>query len=353
MSERKDKVSGSGIGRLKDCPGSYALESTMPKDQGNAYSESGTRIHEWIATGEGVLTPEETETANLCIHFHKEVIDTINAGNITYVTTEKRLWLGELYSGQIDRIDHIGDEIAIVSDYKTGRISQGKAEENIQLRAYAVLVKANLPKLKKIYVSIIQPRTDTPYTIAEYDEEALEEARKEIVGIVERAYAPDAPRNATPSACKYCRAKSVCPEAGGKMQTLAKNSLEGILTLTDEQLSEYNDAADVAESVIEAIRSETRRRLNSGSSIRGWELKPGRTTRTIENAEDAWCKIANAEILDAAEFAQCCKISVTSLEKAVVRNLKLKAKEGKEKLSEILGEVLATKQSEPVMSRTK
>jgi CRISPR/Cas system-associated exonuclease Cas4 (RecB family) len=349
--EREDKISGSGINRIADCAGSYQLEKQFPKEESSAAADMGTRIHDWIATGKGNLTDEERHIGSLCIQYHKEIIDTINAGDVTHVTTEKRLWYGDLFSGQIDRIDHIGDEIAIVSDYKTGRISQGQAQENLQLRAYAVLVKTNLPKLKKIYVAIIQPMTDVPYTIAEYDENDLLSASSEILTIVTRAYSENAPRTPSPKACKYCRAKSVCPEAGGTMRNLAKNDSMSILSLTDEQLTEYNDAADIAESVIEAIRSETRRRLNAGAQIRGWELKRGRSSRLIDKPEQAYGILS--EFLDPSEFAECCKVSVTSLEKAVTTKLQLKAKDGKEKLAELLGDVLITKQGEPMMSRSK
>ena len=349
--EREGRISASGINRIALCAGSFNLEYNMPKGESSPAAEMGTRIHEWIATGNGKLTPEEEEIGSLCKHYHKEVVDTINAGDVTEVTTEKRLWFGDLYSGQIDRIDHIGEEIAIVSDYKTGRMSQGKAEENLQLRAYAVLVKCNFPKLKKIYVAIIQPMTDTPYTIAEYDEDALLQAQSEIFVICTRAYSPMAERTPSPEACKYCRAKSVCLEAGGKVRELVKTDPQVILTITDEQLAEYNRAADVAEAVIEAIRTETRNRLKEGRQITGWEMRVGRNTRAIDNPEDAYTKIQN--ILDPIEFAKCCKVSVTSLEKAITDNLQLKAKEGKEKLAELLGDVLITKQSEPIMSRVK
>ena len=352
MSEREGKISGSGMSAYADCAGKFNLESTMPEGESSPYAEMGTRIHEYIATGKGKLSESELEIADLCVAFRKEALDSINAGDVTNVTLEQRYWLDDLYSGQIDRIDHIGEEIAIVTDYKTGRNAQSSASENLQLRSYAVLVKENFPKLKRIFVCIVQPMAG-PTTIAEYEEIDLKLAREQIVRICEMAYSPDAPRTPSPNACKYCRAKAVCPEAGGKLRELAKNSAQGILALSDEQLAEYNDAADVAESVIEAIRAETRLRLKAGTSIRGFELKAGRSTRTIENAEDAWCKIAHANILDAAEFAQCCKVSVSSLEKAIARNLKLKAKEGKEKLAELLGDVLSSKTSEPIMTRSK
>jgi CRISPR/Cas system-associated exonuclease Cas4 (RecB family) len=350
MDEREGKISGSGMSAYDACAGRFNLESTMPKEESSPYAEMGTRIHEYIATGKGTLNESELEIAELCVAFRKEALDSINAGDVTAVTLEERYWLDDLYSGQIDRIDHIGEEIAIVTDYKTGRNAQSSASENLQLRAYAVLVKENFPKLKSIFVCIVQPMAG-PTTIAAYDEIDLRLAREQVVEICRKAYSPNAPRTPSPEACKYCRAKAVCPEAGAKVHEVAKTSPLSILELGDAQLAEYNDAADVAESVIEAIRSETRRRLNAGSLIRGWELKSGRTTRSVENADEAYGALSS--VLDPSEFAKCCKVSVSQLEKAVVAKLQLKAKEGKDRLAELLGNVLANKQGEPVMSRKK
>jgi CRISPR/Cas system-associated exonuclease Cas4 (RecB family) len=350
MSEREGKISGSGMAAYAACAGRFNLESTMPEGESSPYADMGTRIHEYIATGKGNLKESELEIAELCIAYRKEALDSINAGDVTKTILEERYWYDDLYSGQIDRIDFIGEETAILTDYKTGRNAQSNASENLQLRAYAVLAKKNFPNLKRVFVCIVQPMAG-PTTITEYEEIDINLATEQIVEICRKAYAPDAPRNPSPEACKYCRARAICPEAGGKVRSLAKNSVESILALSDDQLAEYNDAADVAESVIEAIRSETRRRLNAGSSIRGFEQKAGRSTRTIENADEAYTRLA--DILGAPEFAQCCKVSVSQLEKAVVAKLQLKAKEGKEKLAELLGDVLTTKQGEPVMSRKK
>jgi CRISPR/Cas system-associated exonuclease Cas4 (RecB family) len=325
----------------------------MPdEEKSSTYAEMGTRFHEYIATGKGNLNESEIEIAELCVAFRKEAFDQINAGDITETILEERYWYDDIYSGQIDRIDFIGEETAILTDYKTGRNAQSNASENLQLRAYAVLAKKNFPKLKRVFVCIVQPMAG-PTTIAEYEEIDIKLATEQIFEICRKAYSPDAPRTPSPEACKYCRAKTICPEAGGKVRTLAKNSVESILALSDDQLAEYNDAADVAESVIEAIRSETRRRLNTGSSIRGFELKSGRSSRTIENADDAFAKLHFAGILDAEEFAKCCKVSVPQLEKVVAHNLKLKAKEGKDKLAELLGDIISSKTSEPIMARSK
>jgi hypothetical protein len=98
MDERENKISGSGMGGYMLCPGKFQAELPFPRES-NAAAEMGIRIHEYIAsctggidTGTGKLTSDEMEIANLCIRFHAEAIDTINAGDITKTIKEQRYW---------------------------------------------------------------------------------------------------------------------------------------------------------------------------------------------------------------------------------------------------------------------
>ena len=203
--ERKDKMSGSGMKGYADCAGKYQLEKTCPEGESSIYAEIGNRIHNYMAGDEVVLSEEEQYIAERCWAEYNRVVEELGLLKPDSVTTEKRLWYGDTWSGQIDRIDHHGDT-ALVIDWKTGRNPQGNAAENLQLRAYAVLVKKNLPYLKRILVAIIQPMAAAP-TIAEYDENDLAVADKQIQSIVDAALAPNPPRTPSPDACKYCRAK--------------------------------------------------------------------------------------------------------------------------------------------------
>ena len=350
MDERENKISGSGMSGYAACAGKYNAESALPKGESGPAAEMGTRIHEFIATGKGSLNEEELSIADLCVKFYAEAIDNINSGDITDSVLERRYWHGNEWSGQIDRLDFIGETTAIVTDYKTGRIAQGRAAENMQLRSYAVLVKKNFPNLKRIFVCIIQPMAG-PTTIAEYDEEALWISAKEIAVVVENAYRPNAPRTPSPDACKYCRAKAVCPEAQGQASQLASVEATLVARLTNDELSKYLDRAEIVEDVISVLKAEAKQRLKDGQQIIGYTLGSGRTTRSVENAEDAFGKLKS--ILDAAEFAKCCKVSVPQLEKIVATAMQIKPKEAKEKLSELLGETLETKTSDSVMTRVK
>jgi CRISPR/Cas system-associated exonuclease Cas4 (RecB family) len=356
MSERNGKPSASGFSRLALCPGSWNLESTLPEQEPNQYMQLGTDVHAVLADQKPFeeLSEEGQEIATRCLSDYSDMIRQLDLGERTKSVIEERFWYDELFSGAIDRIDFFGEETAIVSDYKTGRTAQSKANENTQLKAYAVLVKNAFPELKTILVSIIQPLA-VGTTIAEYNEEELAAAQKEIVGIVNASLKHDAPRNPSPDACKWCRAKGICPDAYGNAQA-AKTKLQvassvAVSTLSNEELAHLDANAIVVEDFIDEIRKELKSRLIAGAQITGLSLSKGRTIRNVTDTTAAISALSSVLSHDA--IMDCAKISVSSLEKALGKAKGLKGKDAKAALDELLGWIIETKESEPSISRDR
>lgn len=352
--ERKGKPSASGMSRLTDCAGSWNLESTLPEQEVNPYMQLGTDVHAVLAgTKEfNELTEEGQEVATRCLSDFSTLIAQLDLGERTNEVLEQRFWYNDAYSGAIDRIDFFGD-VAVVTDYKTGRTAQGKASENQQLKAYAVLVKYHYPELKTIFVAVIQPLAGGT-TIAEYNEEELEAATTEILGIVSASLDPDAPRTPSVTACKWCRAKSICPDAYSQA-TAAKTHLQvlsgvAIATLSNDELSSIDSKADIVEDFIDEIRKEIKKRLMEGQQITGRKLGKGRTTRSVSTDSAAVISTLSG-ILSPSDVMACAKISVTSLEKAVGKAKGLKGREAKETLDAALGWLIETKEGEPILMR--
>jgi CRISPR/Cas system-associated exonuclease Cas4 (RecB family) len=353
MDERKSKMSGSGMKGYADCAGKFQLEQTCQEGESSIYAEMGNRIHAVMAGDTTiVLTDEEQDIVHRCNYQYNEVYASLpdEIGEVTTSVLEQRFWYGEQWSGQIDRIDFFGDETALVVDWKTGRTPQGGAAENLQLRAYAVLVKKNYPALNRIFVAIVQPLA-APYTIAEYEEIDLKLADQQIQSIVDAALAPNAPRTPSPDACKYCRAKSICPEAQGQVTALAEVKADIIPALTDEQVADFLEKAVVVESFIEAMRSEAKKRLQNGAEIPGYKLSAGRTSRSIEDLQGAHSKLV--AVIGEEAFFSACKVSVPTLEKSYAAAKSLKGKAAKEAFEAEVADLLIQKQGEPVMTRTK
>ena len=354
--ERKGRPSASGFSRLALCPGSWNLESTLPEQEPNQYMQLGTDVHAVLADQKPFeeLSEEGQEIATRCLSDYSDMIQQLDLEERTKSVIEERFWYDELFSGAIDRIDFFGDETAIVSDYKTGRTAQSKASENTQLKAYAVLVKNAFPELKTILVSIIQPLAGGT-TIAEYNEEELAAAKKEIVGIVNASLKPDASRNPSPDACKWCRAKGICPDAYGNAQA-AKTKLQvassvAVSTLSNEELAHLDANAIVVEDFIDEIRKELKSRLIAGAQITGLSLSKGRTIRNVTDTTAAISALSSVLSHDA--IMDCAKISVSSLEKALGKAKGIKGKDAKAALDELLGWIIETKESEPSISRDR
>ena len=354
MDERANKMSGSAMSAYAACAGRFQLENTCPPSESGAAALMGNRIHLFLAGDPKQplesLNEEERDIAGRCLEEQLAVMQSLphQLGEPDYTTIEKRLWYGDVWSGQVDRIEHWGDHTALVLDWKTGRVGTGNsAAENLQLRAYAVLVKKNLPKLQRIYVAIVQPMAQK-FTLAEYDVDTLLEAEKQIQGIVEAALDPNAPRTPSPDACKYCRAKSKCPEVASVTSELAVLPSQ-VPALSNEAISDFLEKADVVEAFIEAIRDEAKSRLLQGYEIAGRKLASGRTSRSIQDLAGAFERAG----LDSSQFLSACKVSVPSLEKIFATSNDMKPAEAKAALGKLLEDVLVTKTGEPIMVRAK
>jgi len=350
--ERKDKMSGSAMASYAACAGKYQLEITCPPSESGAAALMGNRIHEYMQDPMSVvLTDEEQEIADRCQVEYEEIRGAIALGDPDSTTLEKRLWYGDQWSGQIDRIDHFGEETALVVDWKTGRVGTGNsAAENLQLRSYAVLVKKNLPKLKRILVAIVQPMA-AKFTIAEYNEDDLIQADEQIQSIVNAALAPNAPRSPSPDACKYCRAKAICPEAAGVVSQMANVNAEIVPKLTNEQLGEYLEKIDILEPLFDAFREEAKRRLVDGHQIVGRKLTSGRTSRSVDSVHGLVPLLADH--MNADDILACCKVSLPQLEKTFAAKTEMASKDAKIALEKAIAEVLVSKTGAPIMVRAK
>jgi CRISPR/Cas system-associated exonuclease Cas4 (RecB family) len=267
MSERQGLPSASGIERLALCPGSFRLEQGQP-DTSSAESESGTRIHAWLA---GVarfdtLTEEEKELGQLCEtiaarvvgRWESEISDSFPSVQIR----EKRNWFVvnevRVMSGQADLIVLNGGH-ALIIDYKTGRGEVEDPSLNLQLRALAVLVDQQ--ELETVTVGIVQPLAVAEPKLCRYDQAALAIARQELLAILDAANAPDAPLIPGDRQCKYCRAALVCPARRQEFEKLALTTIhETGLTVSNQDLAALLDKCGPAAKLIGQIKAEAFRR---------------------------------------------------------------------------------------------
>jgi hypothetical protein len=296
MSEHA-RLSPSAAHRWLRCPGSVALEATLP-DSSSEYAEEGTKAH-------GVAAQVLNGTDWLQITgVDQEMIE--NVGRYTdYVRTiagdlplviEQRVDFSDAIGvpdsfGTADCII-LGPDYIHVIDLKYGKGVRVDAEDNDQLRLYALGALNDygmLGNYKTVRLSIVMPRLDH---ISEWEItlDELEWFRSVVVVQAEaalREFEPSIePRDLRPGEkqCRFCKAKAICPALAQHVEdTVAgdfanlDHAVATIKTMTvGETLARYIDAVDLIEAWCKAVRERSYEMLAEGQEIPGYKLVAGK-----------------------------------------------------------------------------
>ena len=349
--ERRGLPSASSAQRYAFCPGSFLLEQSVQEpDAAGADAQIGNRIHGFLAGEKINLDDDEAKLAAICFSQEVEIAKAVFPfqERLTIIR-ERRLWavdadFNKSWSGKPDVVYNDGLN-ALVIDYKTGRGTVEHATGNAQLRALAVLVNASCGPFGEVTVAIIQPLAGEPTTCT-YRSEDLSRADYEINRLMSDIRKPGQPRNPSAEACKYCRAKGVCPEAQAEVNNLPtlvpRDGLE--IVMTPEQIAEFLAKAPLAEAVIESVRGKARRMLEAGQAIPGWKLKPGSVRETITQPETVFGRFVEAGGTQ-AQFVGAISITKTKLKDAVRSATGRKGKELDAVVETILDGCTETKQT--------
>ncbi len=225
-------------------------------------------------------------------------------------------------SGTPDFVRYYDSSVGLVIDLKFGYNVVERADLNLQLRVYAVLANAR-------FVSIVQPRAaiDERITIAEYTPQDLIDSAAQIQSILEASAKPDAPLRASEEACRYCKAKLICPEFQSKMlvpaiitpdKALSVAAREAYLVqrlgeLKDDQLEKVVAAVKLSEMIKDSAWDEVRRRGGTEHLEVGKESE----VREIANVRRAMALLSLAGLDKAQTFDCVSKMALKKIEEVV------------------------------------
>ena len=280
-TERKHaRLSASRAERFMTCPGSVRLENQMPYEPAGEAAAIGTHIHELsekLLRGEELdspdLDPEHVAMANEYAAFVNALVEKPRKKLIEVNVDAGLKSLHQSLGGTADAVLVDGNHLHVI-DLKTGRVLV-EAENNKQLLTYAlgVMRQFNAPSDITCTMHIFQPRAGhSKWTVSGAD---LIAHGHDLKAAAELALSPNAPTNPSPDACKYCRAKPVCPSMRQKVQDNARKEFAPDTSVTPEMI----ELAKLAESWAEAVLNAAKKQLEDGATITGWNLKPGRKTR--------------------------------------------------------------------------
>jgi hypothetical protein len=320
-----------------------------------ADSRAGDRIHAFLAgvadeDGKEIrLDDTEQATADTLQDLATSQIERIFGDQPYGKLTEKRLWLtlkGRLaLSGRFDLCAY-RDALALIIDFKTGHQEPEPAETNAQLKVLAVLVAIALPTVKEVVAQIVSPYfgvTEARYGLAE-----LSETYNDILRTLEAIHDERAELAPGPVQCKRCPAINICQAVKNRIKPVA---------LT--QISELPDDADRAGRLLDEVALlkehleeiehyyKGRMSLDPAYKIAGYAMVPGATRREITDWPEALHKVA--EYVSVSEVNPIYTLS--ELESALGKGLRLKPKQAKEKLNQILGELVVEKQNGASLKR--
>ncbi len=362
-------TSASNLHRRFLCPGSAALEHGLPEDD-SEQSREGQLLHDYCARPQydrAMLKPNQRDLLDRADALLKLVMDRVKLKYNGKRFIERHLDNSSGITGTPDIIYTWEAETksALVVDLKFGYKLVERAELNLQLRCYAVLVFDFLKSVpSSLYVSIIQPRLayEERTTLAEYTPEDIEASRQQIAEILTASEKPDAPLIPGDVQCLYCKAKLICPAfqkwlaipvaTFPTLQTgLSKTAREAYLEkrlgeLTDEQLEKTLVAVAFGNMIRPLSNDEARKRIAEGK-LDNYHLGKPIEKRELVDSQRAIALLTLGKVATRDEILAMSSLPLGALEEAYRKRTGCTWKEAREKIDKILSSVIELKEEKP------
>ena len=328
-------LSASSSSRWLACPPSARLESRFP-DTGSSYAAEGTQAH---ALAEDMLTgasmPDAPEDMKEYVSRYVDIVtEKLNQARKqtpdAVLLVEQRLdfspWVPEGF-GTGDAII-ISDGVLEIVDLKYGKGVPVSAEDNTQMRLYALGAFHNygiLYDFDRITMTIVQPRLDSVSSqtmaltdLLQWGDRVKETAAKAFRG--EGQFCAGAH-------CRFCRAAARC-------KTLAEYNLQVLqYEFLDAELMDPEDIAEVLKVEDDVVKwlgvvkkYALDQAVNHGEKFPGMKLVAGRSNRVITNANMLAAKLREEGYKDIYKPVEL--KGITDLEKLCGKKNFVKLSEG-------------------------
>jgi hypothetical protein len=251
----------------------------MPYEPAGEAAAIGTAIHELseiiLRNGEvpAGTDPDHVAMAQGYADFVNTLVENPRKKLIEVNLDEGLQSLHPALGGTADAVLVDGNHLHVI-DLKTGRVAVD-AQDNKQLLTYALGAMRQLkaPNTIECTMHIYQPRVGhSKWTVSGL---RLELHGRRLQSAAELALTSDAPTHPSVDACRYCKAKTICPSMREKVQEVARNDFLPDTSITPEML----DNASLMAAWADAVQSAAKEQLTSGKSIQGWTMRIGRKTK--------------------------------------------------------------------------
>lgn len=341
-------LGASSAKRWMTCPGSVRLSEGLP-DSESAHAREGSAAH---ALGETCLLRDEAPfeylgdpapakdfadievTADMVAAvdvYVAHVRDQLGRRKLKHEMVERRVSLEKLGAwaqGMFGTADFVWydarTKTLYVSDYKHGQGVAVEVEDNPQLRYYAVGAMCDMcdmdpdDDVARVVVTVIQPRKphdDGPVRSVEYlARDLMAWAYGELRDAVLATQAEDAPLVPSEDACRFCRAKGICPALRDKaMADAMLDFSHGVATphtamnrLTPDQVAAILDNDKAIRSWLDGVATLAKAGLKQGQDTTGgrYKLVNGRGSRTWKSEDVAATRLYTLGFDDDALYSR-------------------------------------------------
>lgn len=284
------------------------------------------------------------EMYDYCDGFAVFVLEKFNSIPNAHIFTEDKVdltrWIPQGF-GTVD-IRIIGGNILHIIDFKYGKGVPVFAEDNSQLKVYALGAyeeMAHIFNIEEVQMTIYQPRIDSVTSHVMYAKELLEWAETVLVPGAKLAY--EGGGEFVPGAhCGFCRVKHKCKALAAKNLELAKQAFKEPAFLSPEEIA---DIAKQEKAFTDWITSVTDYALdqavNHGVEWPGMKLVEGRSVRKYSDEENAATALIKTG-LNAAEIYNIKLKGITDMTKLL----------GKSDFEKVLGDFIIKPPGKPTLA---
>ena len=313
MPDNHALLAPSSSERWINCPPS-AKENAVQQDTSSSYAQQGTDAHTLCeykvkkALGHRVRDPTEdltyfdeemAECSDAYCEFVMEQVETAKQNcSDPLVLVEQRLdftrWVSESF-GTADCII-VADGMLTVIDFKYGLGILVEAEENPQMRMYALgalNLFESLYDIQTVRMIIFQPRRDN-ISIAEISkEELLEWAEKILVPAAALAANGEGEYKAGKH-CQFCKVKATCRKRAEYNLQMAQYDFAVPDTLSDDEISMILNRADTFIGWVNDVKTYALEQAISGKEFPGYKIVEGRSNRRYTNDDAVAAVVTDA-----------------------------------------------------------
>lgn len=352
-------ISPSNLHRVLNCTAAPRFEEQFPA-QSSVYSREGTLAHKACEVAAQYVFGDITKrkkNAELKKFQNEELWDeemiktsefyaqylwekSMTFKNKPYAVQEVKVDLSDYIPDGFGTCDHvmIGDDTLCITDYKHGKGVEVSAENNPQMRMYALgaLKKYQMifGNVKYISMAIVQPRITEKVSEDRLTVEELLAWGEQIKPLIEKAYTGNGEFHSG-SWCKFCRGREVCRARAENFTALEDfkdlpiegkmSDAEKILTtspiLTDAEIGDLLIRGKELANWLNDLQDYALGAIMAGKSIPGWKVVEGRSTREFTNPADAINAIKNLGLYAEDQLYETKALSLAKLEKLMGKKL--------------------------------